>query len=250
MEAIEDGIKNGTAPLTSAHPGGLMVVVCSLGQVRIEWAISFALHPSPFGIGRHTLFVPNKTTVEARNYGVNAAWQTKAKYLMFWDDDMIPQDRFALERLYTTMSHNPQIDVIGGVYPIRRDIASPIVIKDRDATEPYWGWQDGKAHKVFMTGTGFMMIRMDSFKGIDLPWFDDSNLLSDDYFFADICMEKGKSVYVDGSVVCDQMNLDGKRFNVNAARGTEIAVEDMPRTSTIAGLRPSITTDGIRIITS
>lgn len=238
---------NGTAPLTAAHPGGLMVVVCSLGKVRIEWAISFALQPSPFGIGRHTLFIPNKTTIEARNLAVQAARSTQSKYLMFWDDDMIPQDRFGLERLYTTMSHNPQIDVLGGVYPIRRDIASPIVVKDKGATEPYWGWQDGKAHRVFMVGTGFMMIRMESFEDIDLPWFDDSQLLSDDYFFAEICQDKGKRIYVDGSVVCDQMNLDGKRFNVNAARGTEV-VEDEPG-SNIAGMKPAITTDGVRIIT-
>ena len=82
-----------------------------------------------------------------------------------------------------------------------------------------------------------------------MPWFDDSQLLSDDYFFAEHCRELGKSIYVDGSVVCDQMNIDGQRFSVNSARGTELADDEPKGAGFIAGMHPSIKTDGVRIIT-
>lgn len=237
---------NGTEAVI-APPNGLFVAICSLGQVRVEWAISFALQPSPFGIPRHTLFIPHRSTIEARNLAAKLAQENKAKYLMFWDDDMIPKERTALERMYTTISHNPQIDVIGAVYPIRRPIPSPIVVERRESPEVYWGWEDGKTHKVYMVGTGFMIIRLESFNDVELPWFDDKATMSDDYHFAELCRKHDKSIYVDGAVVCDQINLDGTRYNVYDARGSEVA-EPRIAGGVIAGFNPSITTDGIRVI--
>jgi hypothetical protein len=246
---IRESTLNGTADVI-APPNGLFVAVCSLGQVRVEWAISFALQQSPFGIPRHTLFIPNRSTIEARNLAVRLAYQSHAKYLMFWDDDMIPKERDGLERMYTTIAHNPQVDVIGAVYPIRRPVPAPIVVEDRASPEVYWGWEDGKAHKVYMVGTGFMMIRLQSFETIPLPWFDDAATMSDDYHFAELCRKQEKSIYVDGAVVCDQINLDGTRYSVYDARGSALADEKTlrPNSGIVNGWNPSITKDGLRVI--
>lgn len=245
---MREAVQNGTTEII-APPNGLFVVVCSLGQVRVEWAISFALQSSPFGIPRNTLFIPNRSTVEARNLAVKLARENKMKYLMFWDDDMIPKLRDGMERLYTTISHNPQIDVICGVYPIRREVAAPIIIEKKESAEVYWGWEDGKAHKVYMGGTGFMMIRLASFEDVTVPFFEDSAMMSDDYHFAEVCAKHGKSIYVDGAVVCDQMDLGGKRYTLDSARGSEVVEPEPPGGSVFPGMKPNITFDGIRVLT-
>ena len=189
-------------------------VICTLGAVRIEWAAAFAIHQVPMSCQRGTLVIEERTTVSARNHAMTEVMdKTPGGLLLFWDDDIIPRDRSTMARMIAAMNVHPEIDVLGGVYPTRREVPEPIVVAN--AYEgAYWGWQDGNIHKVFMVGTGYMMIRMDSFKDTEGPWFDDNHGMSDDFYFGEFCKTHGKGVYVDGGVICDQMDLDGKRYRV------------------------------------
>lgn len=208
-------MKNGTEQL-AAPKGGILVAVCSLGQVRVEWAASYAGAVCPFGVMRHTVVIKGMTTVDARNQAVANARKHELDFLMFWDDDMMPKERSGLELLYAAMLHHPKIDVISGVYPVRRAVPDPVCMES-SGSGPYWGWTDGKIHPVFMTGTGFTLIRMSSLKDVPLPWFRDDGDLSDDFFFAYLCREYGLHQYVHGGVIVDQVRLDGTVFDMQDA---------------------------------
>jgi hypothetical protein len=205
--------------IEAVEPIRLTEVICTLGAVRIEWAVTHAVHNTPMACMRGTLVVEERSTVDARNYAVDEVRrQTDDKgYLMFWDDDILPRERGAISRMFAAMQQHPEIDILGGVYPTRRDVPEPIVVAERGGSAT-WDWEDGKLHHVFMVGTGFMMVRMSSFKDFPTPWFDDQHGMSDDFWFADQCRDRGMSIYVDGSVICDQIDLDGKRYIIEAGK--------------------------------
>jgi hypothetical protein len=191
----------------------VMEAICTLGLTRVEWAAAFAQRAFILGGGRETVIILEQSTSGARHKAVELAREKDADILFFWDDDIIPLNRNHQAGMIAAMAYNPHIDVIGGVYPLRRDVPEPIVSAAPGAPA-YWGWQDGKIHKVYMVGTAFMAIRLESFTDIPLPWFDDSELTSDDYTFAALCEQHGKSIYVDGRAVCDQIDLSGLRYNI------------------------------------
>ena len=205
------------------HP--LLIAICTLGRVRIEWAAAFTGQSAPFGRGLNPFVIMGMTTIDARNRAVEMAREKQAEYLMFWDDDVIPRDALCLERMMATIQVNKHVDVIGGVYPVRRDVPNPIVVKSADADGPFWDWRDGKAHKVHMVGTGFMVIRMASFDEVTEPFFAYDPTMSDDFYFANVCKKHGKQQYIDGSVICDQIDLDSRLYRVEAAMGSEMAEE-------------------------
>ena len=105
----------------------------------------------------------------------------------------------------------------------------PIVMKKRLAGM-WWGWEDGQIHPVYMTGTGYTMIRLDDLAGIDCPTFetDDGKTVraffgsrenyTDDFWLADLLEEQGKQWFVHGGVVCDQINRGGQFFRIESAK--------------------------------
>ena len=197
-----------------AESRNVMEAICTLGLTRVEWAAAFAQRAFVLGGGRETVIILEQTTSGARHKAIELAREKKTDILFFWDDDIIPLNRNNQAGMIAAMAYNPHIDVIGGVYPIRRDFPEPIVVQ-QEGGPAYWGWQDKKIHKVYMVGTAFMAIRMSSFADIPLPWFDDSELTSDDYTFAALCARNGKSVYIDGRAICDQIDLNGRRYNID-----------------------------------
>lgn len=201
------------APTEDAKPHLLLEAICTLGLTRVEWAAAFALRAPTLGGVRETVVILDRATSEARHHAVREAQRKGADILFFWDDDVIPLHRAHQAKMLAAMAEHPEIDVLGGVYPVRREVTDPIVIAVRDGL-PWQGWRDGKLHKVYMVGTAYMAIRMSSFADVPLPWFDDSGPMSDDYSFAEVCAKYGKSIYVDGRAICDQIDLDGTRYSI------------------------------------
>jgi hypothetical protein len=182
-----------------------------------------------FPLGRTAMYrlFMGMDTCGARNWACREAAEEKAEYLLFWDDDMLPLSPSAFAALSTAMAQNPEIDVLGAVYPMRRrDAPEPIVIKE-NGEGVWWGWDDGGIHKVYMTGTGFTMIRMTSLAKLPGPEYFttaghsngvDVGRRSDDQMFAELCRENGLSWYVHGGVVCDQIDVEGYKYRVEDAR--------------------------------
>lgn len=217
--------------------GDIFIAVCTLGTVRAEWAVGLASMHQATGRTQQLALIRDVTTVQdARNLAMNLALAGECDYLLFWDDDMIPQQSDASKRLITALDQHDEIDVVGAVYPMRRNLAEPCVVQNR-RQGIYWGWRDGMVHPVYMTGTGFMAIRLSSVRekpvevyeiaGYQLGRYFDmgedgmGGIKTDDFYFAEWCEENEIQQYVHGGVRCNQVSRDGTIYRVEDA---EVAV--------------------------
>lgn len=208
-------------------PGSILIACCTLGKIRVEHEMAVIYQVFPLGrTAKYRVFMGMETTA-ARNWACQEAKKEDSEYLLFWDDDMLPHSKSAVAALATAMTQNPEIDVLGAVYPMRRAAApEPIVIKT-PGDGVWWGWEDGGIHRVHMTGTGYTMIRVSALERIPGEEYfttrgvtggDSAGHMSDDQTFAQLCAEHGLSWYVHGGVVCDQIDIEGQRFRVEDAR--------------------------------
>lgn len=219
--------------------GSILIACCTLGKVRIEHEMAVLHHAFPLGRTAKFRVFMGLTTVDGRNWAVKEAFDEDAEYLLYWDDDMIPRSPSAVAALTTPMAQHPEIDVIGGVYPMRRaDAPEPIVIKEK-GEGVWWGWQDGGLHQVYMTGTGFTALRVSSLKKLNVETYSsldgkltlprifgrkafsngvDVGRMADDEYLAELCAEAGMSWYVAGNVICDQIDLAGHIYRVEDAK--------------------------------
>jgi len=203
----------------------LLIAVCTLGKVRAEWATNLAIMKPVSGRPYELTLLQGMTTVDARNVAMALAKERESEYLLFYDDDMIPRDSDAVLNLVSAMERYRDIDVLGGIYPRRRSVPDPLVFKEEEGGV-WWGWEDGQIHEVYMTGTGFMMLRMERMNNdvavevyplqdSMIPrFFDRTKDRTDDFYFADLCKENGIRQFVHGHVICDQMNIDGTRYAI------------------------------------
>ena len=206
----------------------LFIATPTLGQARTEWGIRLSGHTWPVGMNRSHFAILGMVTCAARNFAVYLARKDKAQYLLFWDDDVLPRSVQATNDLVNAMAHNPEIDILGAVYPKRGMTADPIVVKE-EGCGIWWGWQDGQIHQVHMSGTGFLLMRMSSLEKLVVPtepqvngeeigvYFDTPEGYSDDFWFARLCAEQGLKWFVHGGVLCDQADLDGRLWKFEEA---------------------------------
>lgn len=212
-------------------PNKLAIGICTLGLIRVEHEVMMSGVGLPLGQAMGRIYVKGYGIQDARNIAWNAAEGQGYEYMMFWDDDVVPLTGGAVETLLETMEQNPEIDILGGVYPVRQSIPAPIVTKENSG-KPWWGWEDGGIYKVWMTGTGFTMYRVSSIQRINAstksfqtvkgPWevreFFRLQDGTDDFALAVEAENASLTWYVHGAIVCDQIEPTGLRFEVKNAR--------------------------------
>lgn|SRR3990167_625888 len=209
----------------------VVISICALTSlVRLEWCLEFWAQYKPFGRDFHISAIANvKPVAAARNLALYEAKKKEAAYCLFYDDDIIPKRRDSIALLVSAMDQIPEVTLIGSVCAIRAPVPEPIVIKS-PGEGPWFGWQDGDLHQVYHSGTGFLLIRMKDLEDIDVPkvlvegeevseFFQQYErpgdfLGTDDYYFAKIIRDNGKKWLVHGSVICDQIDRDGTRYNI------------------------------------
>lgn len=212
-------------------PNKLAVGICTLGNMRIEAVVPLMMTGMPLGQAQLFVVPVGYSIQDARNIAWYAAESQGWEYFMFWDDDVAPLKGGTVETLLEAMEQNPEIDILGGVYPARQNIPIPIVLKERNG-RPWWGWEDGGIHRVWMTGTGYTMYRTASMKKLPAPTkafaaaggaFEVREYFrledgTDDNALAQDAEAAGLRWYVHGGVVCDQIESNGLRFEVKNAR--------------------------------
>ena len=236
------------APPTSS----VLVATCTLGVVRVEHEAAALAQTLPLWRTFKRTYIVGKTTVDARNMAVKQAQDEGFDYLFFWDDDVIPRDRLATQHLLAVLDADSTIDLVGGIYP-RKVTMEPIVAKDDGAKNGvWWGWREGKAEEVYMTGTGFLIIRVASLAKIpvtDGRYFEVGDSTTDDFFFADWCKASKLKWYAAGNVICDQVDLDGRLHEVEAAMpdfgDSEIKPEEYPDGIPVGKLFPGAEVIGV-----
>lgn len=204
------------------------VGVCTLGLVRTEWARMFYTQTWPLNSMAQYLEVRGLSTVDARNAAILAAFSRGNEFLFFWDDDVVPRERNVAMRMLATIKQRPEIDILGGVYPRRTNPPEPIVAK-AEGNGAWEDWQDAGVEKVYMTGTGFTVIRLGSLHRLApeeyttangdhlLRFFHSQSQITDDFYFADLCKAGGLNWYVDTDIICDQIEKDGRFVSIPMA---------------------------------
>ena len=110
------------------------LVICSHeNHVRIEWAMGLKGTMMPMGRAVTTTVIGGHSINDARNLAFESAFADKAEFLFMYDYDVIPRRQDALSRILAAMDLNPDVSVMGGVYPRRtRGEPEPIVIAEPD----------------------------------------------------------------------------------------------------------------------
>lgn len=215
----------------SDAPNKLAIATCTKGLIRVERDAIFMTTGMPLGQAQGFVFAVDYGIQDARNISYAAAESEGYEYVMFWDDDVVPHAVGYSEMMLGAMEQNPEIDILGGVYPARQGAAVPIVAMEKDGAS-WWGWEDGGIHKVWMTGTGFTMYRTGRMKRLNPPVktlntakgpllckeYFRLDADTDDYTLAIDAESAGLSWYVHGTAVCDQIEPTGKRFEIKDAR--------------------------------
>lgn len=217
----------------------IAIVICSLGIVRLDWALH--MYSSQVSMGNTYQYIAStgKTVCDARNLGLtDAIVNKKADKILFWDDDVLPRNApTAVHKLSVALDTYPEIDIIGGVYPQKStnpELRLPIVFT-KFGEPSWWGFEDGNIHEVYMTATGFMMLRASSMLKLDnlisyelegqrvTKYFDvTAEERTDDFYFARIAKENGLKWFVHGGVICDQIDLQGNIHRYEDSKPPEL----------------------------
>lgn len=228
----------------------ILCVTPTLGTTRVEWGLMLRSQRMPLGLNIMFSAVQGEEIANARNLAMTEAIKRGIQYLMFYDDDILPREPKNLAMMLDTIKQQ-EVDICGAVYPARlRGHPEPIVVK-KLGDGPWWGWQDGNLHKVYMTGTGFTIFDMgrifphlpeqyhvtskqknpdtgeneewDLYKFFD---FVDYQTGSDDFYLAEYAEKNGLNWYVHGGIMCDQVDRDGFVYRVEDAEPRAKIVKD------------------------
>src|SRR4030095_2343589 len=131
-----------------------------------------------------------KDIADARNQFVKVALEHGARYLFFWDEDVLLPP-YALRELMFVMQNWDNIGVIGGIYCLKSDRPEPLVFKCTGESH-YWDWEVGEVLEVTGISRGCTWIRADVFKDIEEPWLrtiDDMSSFFDNVPFGEVWTE-------------------------------------------------------------
>ena len=208
--------------------GNILIACCTRGTLRVEHEVAVLYQVFPLARQvNYQVFSGMASAEDARNWAYKEALDEQPEYLMFWDDDILPRSRSAIPQMASIMAQNSSIAVLGGVYPMQRTAdPEPIVVKERGGGV-WWGWEDGKVHDVYMTGTGFTMLRMSALATLDVGKYGEPPLPhlferdgrgTDDESFAALCSKHDLRWCVAGNVTCDQISLEGHVYRIEDAK--------------------------------
>ena len=137
--------------------------------------------PWQFGASLMALGLPDKTRViymvrsmiyTARNKIVTQAMQdNECTHVMMIDDDMTFAPDFAF-RLLKHFEENPSVDIVGGLAFKRRPNYEPCVFRKNEKDGEHYPILPEVFQEVDVIGTGGIMIKMDVFKKLKFPWFE------------------------------------------------------------------------------
>jgi len=166
---------------------------------------------------------------EARTYFAEKAIEHKAKYLLFWDEDVLVPAH-ALRELMFFMEHHPEAALCGAIYCLKvPHHPEPLVFKTPGAG-PSWDWKVGEIFEVGGIGMGLCLIRVDMFKDLKKPWFKTVNDLSpfldnipygevwteDLWFCKQIREAKQWKMFAHGQLICPHLDVTtGKAYELS-----------------------------------
>lgn len=173
---------------------------------------------------------------EARQLMTKQAIRLGAKYIVYWDDDiLVPAE--GVYRLYNFMEKNPKVGIVTGVCTTRHDEFVEPVIYKAHGDGASWDFECGDGaipEPIFAAGAGFMMARVEAIQasieklkaengGNEVPiWADEkafkvendrpgvqrlNQFWGHDVRFCRVIQEAGYHVFVHGNVLCGHLDV-------------------------------------------
>jgi len=233
-EAVKRGLPDGVKPGYRGSPQGYP------HMPTLAMCIPFSGRPIPPDImfAYHEMSPPmNFNTVVFKSYGVpiadarnrfaEQALEKGAKYMFFWDEDVVPPPH-ALRELIFILEHRPEVAVIGAIYCLKSERPEPLVFRGI-GNGPFWDWRVGEIFPVTALGMGCTLVRTEVFKDIPKPWFksvDDMTRYLDnipmgeqwteDIYFCNKVVETKKwEILAHGQLICEHVNvITGQGFTL------------------------------------
>jgi SAM-dependent methyltransferase len=163
----------------------------------------------------------------ARNFFAEQALAHNAKYLFFWDEDVLLPPH-ALRELMYLAEHYPKYAVFGGIYCLKSQRPEPLVFRG-NGNGPFWDWKVGEVFDVTGIGMGCTLIRTEVFKDLEKPWFKTVDNMepaldnihfgeswTEDLYFCKKVVETGKwKLAAHGQLICPHIDVNtGKEYNL------------------------------------
>jgi len=204
--------------------------------IPIQFLMNYHSLQMPLNVATILLVKSGLLSSEARQIMTKRAIEMGAKYIVYWDDDiLVPAD--GLYRLYNFMEKNPKVGMVASVCTTRHaEFTEPVIYKTH-GEGAYWEFECGEGavpEQIFAAGAGFTMARISAIVdviaklkadngGTEVPiWADEKALIitkdkpgvdqinqfwGHDIRFCKLLQESGYPIYVHGAVLCGHLDV-------------------------------------------
>ena len=154
------------------YPGFVTLAMCvpwSGRPLPPELPMSFKSCTPPMNTNVVYFQCHGKMIADARNHLAEEAVKIGAKYIWFWDEDVLLLPHAMRELIYIADNWD-NVGVVAGIYCFKCEHPQPMVFK-KGGGGVYWDWKVGEVFDVQATGMGCSLIRVEALKDIEKPWF-------------------------------------------------------------------------------
>ena len=151
---------------------------------------------------------------ENREIITKRAIENGAKYLVFFDDDIL-MPRNTLHRFMTVMEKNPDAAIVAGLCCKKSKELEPEIFKTPNQGR-YWHYKKETIEQIWATGAGCLAINLEYVKQMASPYWIDEIVENDtsaikygqDINFCRKIQEQTKGkIYLDTNVVCGHLDI-------------------------------------------
>lgn len=221
------------------------------GLVPVQLMLAFQKLQVPLSITTAFMMETGRLSAQARQIMTKRAIEMGGKYVLYWDEDTIPEDTMELYRMYNWMERHPKAGAISAVYCTRQNPPEPFIYKEH-GKGAWWTFPmgpDAEPVQIFGAGAGFLLARVEAIQDVvqqmngeenvgtadEIPmWLDEKTFhdipmgdqLPDgaktqavtwghDIRFCYLLNKHGWPVYVDGRSFCAHLDIStGLQYHI------------------------------------
>ena len=204
-------------------------------MIPVQFMLSYHNLQMPLNVTTALLVESGRLSSEARQIMTKRAIRMGAKYIIYWDDDILPPSD-GVYRLYNFMEKNQQVGIAASVCTTRFDPVEPVVYAAHGdgATWDFECGSGARPEPMFACGAGFIIARVSAIidiieklkvenGGIEIPiWADERAFMNHDdpscgiskrnifwghdVRFYRLMQETGYHTVVHGGVICGHLD--------------------------------------------
>lgn len=195
-------------------------------MVPATWALNYANMTHPLNARTVCIYRTGQLSAKARNSMTKQAIEMGAKYIFYWDDDVVVPN-LTLYEMHQILETHEDIGLITGVYTTKENPPEPVLYK-RQGAGSYWGFSidpEMPCEDIYAAGGGCIMARVEDIKKMKEPYWHDEMIIHpgnerhpytiwghDIRFIKNFREETGKRTVVKGSILCGHWNAQEGRM--------------------------------------